>query len=125
MNTITKQGAWGLWWLCYVTIGIYSIIWFQRTNRELCALLNRPVPANGQWWSQFVPFFGAMSRRATARRLNEAHEMLGSPTRVAPWTFSTWSLWWFGSHTRYLQRRLNILHDVHAASSAAAAPAAV
>lgn len=114
---LTKQGAWGLWWLCLITLSVYYLVWYQRTNRELSANLGRQVAGNGKWWSQFIPFYAARSRRATARRLNDLAIQLGSPTRVAPWTFSTWSLWWYGSHTRYLQRRINILHDVMAAQA--------
>lgn len=114
---LTKQGAWGLWWLCLLTAGVYYLMWFQRTNRELCAGLGQAVGGNGKWWSQFIPFYAASSRRATARRLNELAIQFGSPTRVAPWTFSTWSMWWFCSQTRYLQRRVNVLHDVVAAQA--------
>jgi hypothetical protein len=122
---LTKQGAWGLWWLCLLTVSIYYLVWYQRTNRELCAMLGREAQGNGKWWSQFIPFYAGRSRRATARRLNDLAIQLGSPTRVAPWTFSMWSLLWFGSHTRYLQRRINILHDVMAAHAAHGTPVTV
>ncbi len=115
MKRVTKQGAWSLWWTCLLTVGVYYFVWYQRTNREIGEVLGQEVPSTGKWWSQLVPFYAAHSRRATATRLNWAHRRLGSRTTVAPRTFSTWSMWWFGSHTRYLQRRFNTLHDVHTA----------
>lgn len=110
--TIKKQGAWGLWWLCGLTIGIYYLVWYQRINRELAATTGEPVPANGKWWSQIIPIFALIGLWQTANRLNAAHASVGSPTRVGPAMASIWSPWWFGSQTRYLQRRINILHDV-------------
>jgi hypothetical protein len=117
MNAPQKQGAWGLWWLCVITLGIYYFVWYHRINREMCAVLGQPVPANGQWWSQIIPIFGLVGLAKTAGRLNACHQAIGSPTRVN--SFMTWFLApaWFGSQTRYLQRRLNILHDVMIAKS--------
>jgi len=44
-----KQGAWGLWWLCLITLGIYYLVWYGRINSELGRVLNEPLPANGNW----------------------------------------------------------------------------
>lgn len=109
---VTKQGAWGLWWICLLTFGIYTMIWHHRINRELCAILGRPVPANGQWWNQLIPFWNLVGIGATAKRLNAAHALVGSPTRVGVFTSWFWAPAWYASQTRYLQRRINILHDV-------------
>jgi hypothetical protein len=117
MNPIRKQGPWGLWWLTGLTFGIYYVVWYHRINRELCSVLGRDVPADGQWWSQLVPVYGLVGLARTAGRVNAAHAAVGSPTRVG--SFMTWFLapMWFGSQTRYLQRRINILHDISAAKS--------
>jgi hypothetical protein len=109
---VRKQGAWGLWWLCLVTFGIYYYVWYHRINNELAAVLRAPVPANGQWWNQLIPIWNLVGLGATAKRLNAAHASLGSPTRVGLFVTWFWAPAWFGSQTRYLQRRLNILHDV-------------
>lgn len=115
--TVTKQGAWGLWWLVGLTLGIYYFVWYQRTNRELAALTGTQAPADGQWWSQLIPIYGFIGLARTAKRINAAHAQVGSPTRVSSVVAWLWAPAWFSSHTRYLQRRLNILHDVLAAKA--------
>lgn len=107
-----KQSAWGLWWLCLVTLGIYYLIWYGRINSELGRISNEPLPANGTWWNQLIPIWNLVGLSATARRLNAAHAKVGSPTRISPVTAWLWAPSWFASQTRYLQRRINILHDV-------------
>ncbi|MEX5632743.1 hypothetical protein [Parafrankia sp. FMc2] len=107
-----KQGAWGLWWLCMVTFSIYYFIWYDRINGELSAILGQPRRANSRWWNQIIPFWAFVGLAATAKRLNAAHASVGSPTRVGVFTAWFWAPGWFGSQTRYLQRRVNILHDV-------------
>lgn len=109
---VRKQGAWGLWWLCLITLGIYYYIWYHRINQELAAVLRIAVPANGQWWNQLIPIWNLVGLGATAKRLNAAHAAVGSPTRVGLFVTWFWAPSWFASQTRYLQRRLNILHDV-------------
>ena len=121
MISIRKQGAWGLWWLCGITVFVYYFVWYARINRELSSVLGHDVPANGRWWCQLIPIYSFVGLAKTAGRLNEAHAKLGSPTRVD--SFMTWFLApiWFTSQTRYLQRRMNILHDVAASQSVSAA----
>lgn len=114
---VRKQGAWGLWWLCVVTFGIYYYIWYHRINTELAVVLRMPAPANGQWWNQLIPIWNLVGLGATAKRLNAAHAFVGSPTRVGVFVTWFWAPAWFASQTRYLQRRVNILHDVLAAKS--------
>ena len=109
---IRKQGAWGLWWLVIVTLGIYYYVWYHRVNQELSAVLRTPTPANGQWWNQLIPIWNLVGLGATAKRLNAAHALVGSPTRVSVFVTWFWAPGWFVSQTRYLQRRINILHDV-------------
>jgi hypothetical protein len=115
---VRKQGAWGLWWLCLVTLGVYYYVWYHRINKELAAVLGTPVPANGQWWNQLIPIWNLVGLGATAKRLNAAHVAVGSPTRVGLFVTWFWAPAWFASQTRYLQRRINILHDVLASHSA-------
>ncbi len=119
-STIRKQGPWGLWWLTIVTFGVYYLVWYGRINKELADVQGAEVPANGKWWSQLVPFYGLYGLAKTADRLNDAHASAGSPTRVGSFTTWFWAPAWFSSQTRYLQRRINILHDVLAAKAFAA-----
>lgn len=107
-------GAWGLWWLCGLTLGIYYFVWYARINKQLCALLGIPVPANGKWWATIVPILDIVGLYSTAKRVNAAHAAVGSPTRVSTFVAWFWAPAWFASQTRYLQRRINILHDVMA-----------
>ncbi|WP_225438733.1 DUF4234 domain-containing protein [Candidatus Frankia nodulisporulans] len=107
-----KQGAWGLWWLCVLTFSIYYLVWYDRINGELATVLGQPRQANSRWWNQLIPFWALVGLGATAKRLNAAHALVGSPTRVGVFTTWFWAPAWFGSHVRYLQRRVNILHDV-------------
>ena len=109
---VRKQGAWGLWWLCCITGGIYYCIWYHRINRELAGVTGLPADATGQWWSQLVPFFSLYALAKTAGRVNAAHVAVGSTTRVSSFVTWFWAPSWFGSQTRYLQRRINVLHDV-------------
>ncbi|MDQ1746038.1 MAG: hypothetical protein QOD07_301 [Frankiaceae bacterium] len=119
---VRKQGAWGLWWLVGLTCGVYYYIWYSRVNRELARVLGIAVPSDGQWWCQLIPVYNLIGLARTAKRLNEAHARVGSPTRVGVFVTWFWAPPWFGSQTRYLQRRMNILHDVLAAKSVGAAP---
>ena len=116
--TIRKQGPWGLWWLTIITLGIYYLVWYQRVNRELFAATSTTPAADGQWWSQIIPFYGLVGLSRTAKRVNAAHSAVGSPTRVSPVMTWLWAPLWFGSQTRYVQRRMNILHDVQASAAA-------
>ena len=109
---IRKQGAWGLWWLVGITCGVYYYIWYARINKELAQVAGTALEADGKWWSQLVPFYGLYALARTANRLNAAHTQFGSTTRVSSFTTWFWAPMWFGSQTRYLQRRMNVLHDV-------------
>ena len=115
---VRKQGAWGLWWLCLITLGVYYFIWYQRINRELASVTGETVGATGSWWSQLIPFYSLYALAKTAGRVNAAHAAVGSPTRVSSVVAWLWAPSWFASQTRYLQRRINILHDVMASRSA-------
>jgi len=120
VTVIRKQGAWALWWLCVLSFGIYYLVWYHRINRELSALLGVAVRANGKWWNQLIPIWNLVGLGSTAKRLNGAHAKVGSPTRVGVFVAWFWAPWWFASQTRYLQRRINILHDVLASHTVGA-----
>jgi signal transduction histidine kinase len=117
---IRKQSPWGLWWLCIVTLSIYYCVWYHRINQELAAVLGEPVRPNGRWWNQLIPIWNLVGLGSTAVRLNGAHARLGSPTRVGVGVSWFWAPAWFASQTRYLQRRINVLHDVMASRASAA-----
>lgn len=111
---IRKQGAWGLWWLCVITVGIYWFVWYDRVNKELAAFVGVEREGWSQWWSQLIPFFNLVALSRTAKRLNDAHRLVGSPTQVSPVMTWLWSGIWFGSTPRYVQRRVNTLSDIQA-----------
>lgn len=115
---IRKQGAWGLWWLTIITFSIYYFVWYDRINGELAAAVGVERTAWTRWWSQLIPIYGIVGLHRTAKRLNEAHAQAGSSTRVSPFVTWFWAAGWFASHTRYLQRRINILADVQMGRSA-------
>lgn len=76
----------------------------------------RKQGAWGLWW----PYsFYALAK--TAGRVNAAHARYNSPTRVSSFVTWFWAPAWFASQTRYLQRRINVLHDIQA-SHAVSAP---
>jgi hypothetical protein len=118
---IRKQGAWGLWWLAGLTFGIYYCVWYQRINNELLAVTGEPRDLTCEWYSQLIPFYNIYALWLTAERVNKAHISVGSPTRVAPVTAAILAPFWFSSQTRYLQRRINILHDIQASAASQAA----
>lgn len=117
---LRQQGPWALWWLTLLTCGIYYFIWYARINKELSAVLGTPVTADGKWWSQIIPVFSIVSLARTAGRVNAAHAAVGSEVRVGVFKAVVLAPLWFASHTRYLQRRINLVADVIAAQSAPA-----
>jgi hypothetical protein len=108
-----KQGAWGLWWIVGLTFGIYYYVWFNRINRELCAFAPEVNvrDASCAWWSQLIPIYNLVALARTAKRVNAAHQAIGSPVRVSSFVTWFWAPAWFSSQTRYLQRRINALWD--------------
>lgn len=121
---IRKQGAWGLWWLTIITFSVYYYIWYHRINRDLFSVTGAAAEGNGAWWSQIIPFYNLYALSKTAKRVNAAHAQVGSPTRISPVMTWLWAPAWFGSHTRYVQRRMNILHDVQASAASSMGRAA-
>jgi photosystem II stability/assembly factor-like uncharacterized protein len=79
------------------------------------AIFETEVLAHGRWWSQLIPIYNLIGLARTAKRINAAHVAVGSPTRVSVFVSWFWAPAWYASRTRYLQRRVNVLHDVLAA----------
>lgn len=115
---IRKQGPWGLWWLTVITFGIYYLVWYDRINGELAAFKVNEREGWTRWWSQIIPFYGLVGLSRTAKRLNQAHGIANSSVTVSPVVTWLWAPAWFGSHTRYLQRRINTLADIQASHQA-------
>lgn len=111
-QSIRKQGAWGLWWLCGITLGIYYLVWYARISSELAAFTGHEREGWTKWWSQIIPIYGLIGLYRTAKRLNEAHASVNSGVTVSPVTAWLWAPFWFASQTRYLQRRVNTLSEV-------------
>jgi hypothetical protein len=111
-RTGMKRSAWGVWWLSYLTLGIYYLVWYYKVNEELSQFAPHAVRVNSGLavLSQFVPIVSWVSLAHTANRLNAAAASIGSPVHVSG-GMTVLSSFWFGSQTRYLQRRLNTLWD--------------
>jgi hypothetical protein len=111
-SPLRRQGAWTLWWLCAITFGIYYFIWYDRIGTELSAFTGTPRAAWTRWWSQLIPIYNLIGLHRMAKQLNNAHAAVGSTVRVSPFVTWFWATSWFGSHTRYLQRRINTLAEI-------------
>ena len=118
---IRKQGAWGLWWLTVITFSVYYLVWYDRINSELAAFTGSERKAWTRWWSQLIPVYGLIGLSRTAKRLNAAHASVNSSTHVSPVVTWLWATIWFNSQTRYLQRRVNTLAEIHSSHSIRAA----
>ncbi|MBO0853138.1 MAG: hypothetical protein J2P18_05150 [Nocardia sp.] len=109
---IRRQGAWTLWWLCGVTLGVYYFIWYDRIGSELTAFTETPRAAWSQWWSQLIPIYNLIGLHRMAKLLNTSHAQVGSTVHVSPFVTWFWAPSWFASQTRYLQRRINTLAEI-------------
>jgi hypothetical protein len=107
-----KRSAWGVWWLCGLTFGIYYLVWYYKINAELRAFApDRVEVSPGKAvLAQCLPIFIWVSLANTSNRLNTAHQAVNSPVRVSG-GMAILGTFWFNSQTRYLQRRLNSLWD--------------
>jgi hypothetical protein len=112
-GTVGRQrDAWAVWLLAIVTFGVYYLVWYYKINRELqlfapAAVTVKPGLAV---LAQLVPVVSLVSLAKTADRLNAAHASIGSPVRVSA-AITILGAFWYGSQTRYLQRRLNKLWE--------------
>lgn len=109
MNEAPKQRSpWGVWWLSLITFGIYYLVWYVRINKEIALMSHGQisVKTGGLWFSQIVPIACWVSLANTSQRLAQVQTMQGHPVTTSG-GMTVLSSFWFGSQTRYLQRRLN------------------
>lgn len=109
---IEKTSPWGVWWLVGITLGVYYFFWYEKVNRELALVSEKPREAWTQWWSQLIPFYNFVGLHHTAKRLNSEIEHRGVFGQVSTAVAWFWSPAWFGTHVVYLQRRINFLHNL-------------
>lgn len=104
------RSPWAVWALSLLTLGVYYLVWYVRLNTEVAraAGVDVTVGKHGLWLSQCVPIANWVGLAHTARRLRTALERAGAEPSVSAGRTILASLW-FGSHTRYLQRRANEL----------------
>ena len=105
-----SRSPWGVWWLSALTLGVYYLVWYVRLNKEIAraAGVDVTVRSFGLWLSQCVLVVNWFSLARTARRLGTAQERAGTDRSVSAGRTVLAALW-FGSQTRYLQRRANQL----------------
>lgn len=106
------RSPWGVWWLSYLTCGIYFLVWYAKINRELMEFAPEAVQVKPGLavLAQFFPIIGWVSLSHTAGRINAAHAAVGAQG-TASGGMAILSSLWIGSQTRYLQRRINHLWD--------------
>ena len=104
------RSPWGVWWLSFITFGIYYLVWYVKLNKEIARAAGPDVQVEtfGLWFSQCVPIAYWISLAHTTERLNTAQHRNGTaPTTSAG--MAILGTFWFISQTRYLQRRANAL----------------
>lgn len=107
-----RQGRVGMWFLVGITLGIYGLVWYARTNEGLASGLGVSRAADSRWWSQIIPIFNLVGIHESARRINDfAGRKVISP--VATWLF--WS-WFFQGSYVHLQGGVNRACDLRGVS---------
>ena len=110
-----SRSPWGVWWLCGITIGIYYLAWYAKVNRELSqfgsSIVVRPVAAA---WCQWVPIAGLVGLMHLGERMATVQTRAAVPA-TATGGMTLLSCFWYGSQTRYVQRRLNAVWAASAA----------
>jgi hypothetical protein len=99
-----ERSAWGVWWLCFLPF--YYLVWYVKINKELAALTGEKVGTFGLWFGQCVPIVSWIGLAHTSDRINTVRAAKGLPPLPTVGMTILSSLW-YGSQTRYLQRRLN------------------
>jgi hypothetical protein len=102
------RSPWGVWWLTFLTLGIYYLVWYVKLNKEVARAAGPDIHVEtfGLWFSQCVPIAYWISLAHTTERLNTASHRNGTaPT--ASGGMAILGTFWFMSQTRYLQRRAN------------------
>lgn len=107
-NLVKIRSPWGVWWLSLVTFGIYYLVWYVKVNKEIARLSENTIHVGtlGLWLSQCAPIAAWISLSNTSKRLT-AVQQRRSLTPTTTGGMMILSSLWFGSHQRYLQRRLN------------------
>jgi hypothetical protein len=95
-----------------LTFGVYYLVWYYKINKELATFAPHVVSVKPGLavLAQFVPVANLVSLAHTARRLNAAHSSIGSPVHASA-GLTILAAFWYSSHPRYLQRRMNALWD--------------
>ncbi len=104
------RSPWAVWSLSVLTLGVYYLVWYVKLNKEIARVAGVDVTVGtvGLWLSQCVAIANWVSLANTAQRLRTALERAGAEPSVSAGRTILASLW-FGSQTRYLQRRANQL----------------
>lgn len=117
----------GVWiGLPLITLGIYSLVWYYKVNKELHAF-DRRIETNplGSMltvlllgWTVIAPI---LSFRNTGARIQQAQRSAGLPETCNP--LLCWLLMFaFGLHTWYIQSELNKIVDHFGVEPGAAVP---
>ncbi|HEY0118233.1 MAG TPA: hypothetical protein VGC04_05600 [Cellulomonas sp.] len=107
-----RQGRVGMWFLVGITLGIYGLFWYARTNAGVASGLGVSRTADSRWWSQIIPIFSVVGVHESAKRINAfAGQKVISP--VATWLF--WS-WFFQGAYVHLQGGVNRACDLRGIS---------
>jgi drug/metabolite transporter (DMT)-like permease len=123
-----RRNPWGVWLLGIVTLGVYSLVWYYKTNNELRNYGENVDPtiallAITLGWFIIVPPFVSYYR--TAERILRAQERSGTGERIVPVLSLLLWLVHFGMPFAlpYNQSQLNKAWDALAAAGAEVRPA--
>jgi hypothetical protein len=107
-----ERSAWGVWFLCFLPF--YYLVWYVKINKELAAFTGEKVGTFGLWFGQCIPIVSWIGLAHTSDRINKVRTAKGLPPLPTVGMTILSSLW-YGSQTRYLQRRLNTTwHEIGA-----------
>jgi hypothetical protein len=107
MSTIKHRSPWGVWLLQFTVI--YYLVWYVKVNHEMARVHGLThVGTTGMWLGQCTPIANLIGLAHTSARMSAAEARYGLPPSTSGGMMIV-SSWWFGSHVRYLQRRLNRL----------------
>ncbi len=91
-----------------VTFSIYYFVWYVKINKDVASLSGDKilVGTGGLWFSQMVPIASWISLANSSSRLTQVQASHDLPV-ASTGGMMILSSFWFGSHIRYLQRRVN------------------
>ncbi|MGH2760793.1 MAG: DUF4234 domain-containing protein [Actinomycetota bacterium] len=116
-----RRNPWGVFLLGFVTVGIYTLVWWYKINNELRNNGQRNDPtlallALSLGAIVIVPLFVSYYR--TADRIRQAQETTGASHRMVPWLGLVLVLLISGFAVVYYQSQLNKAWDALAAAGA-------